>query len=279
VDLAEYRRKSFDIWEKMASGWERNRDFVWEITRPVSMQMLSALEPQTGDKVLELAAGTGETGFAAATMVGSDGRVILTDFAPEMIEAARRRAADLGLENVEMRVMDAESMDLPDDSVDGVLCRFGYMLMADPAVALAETRRVLRDGGRLSFAIWAGPERNPWAAVSGAAMVKHGHLPPPEPGAPGMFSMADEGRIRELVTGAGFGDPEIAEVPVKFRYEDSDEYWRFATELAGALAMAVEGLSEAEREPVRQTMREEAERFRANGGYLMPGVALSVVTS
>ena len=98
-------------------------------------------------------------------------------------------------------------MDLDDSSVDGVICRFGYMLMADPAAALAETRRVLRDGGRLSFAVWGAPDQNLWAAIPGMTMVERGQLPPPEPGAPGIFAMGDPGRISELVTGAGFAEP------------------------------------------------------------------------
>ena len=71
-----------------------------------------------------------------------------------MVEAERRLAADAGLANIEHRVLDAERMDLEDASVDGVVCRYGYMLMADPAAALSETRRVLREGGRLAFAVW-----------------------------------------------------------------------------------------------------------------------------
>ena len=94
--------------------------------------------------MLELAAGVGDTGFMAARLVGETGRVIITDFAPEMVAAARRRVEESGIRNVEFRVLDAERMDLETDSVDGVLCRWGYMLMIDPAAAFADTRRVLR---------------------------------------------------------------------------------------------------------------------------------------
>ena len=139
--------------------------------------------------------------------MGEEGGVICTDFSPEMLEAAKRNGKAHGLESVEYRVLDAERMDLPDDSVDGVVCRWGYMLMADPAAALSETNRVLRDGGTLGFAVWQAPDRNAWAAVPGMILVQRGHMPPPEPGAPGMFALGDSDRIRELVTGAGFGDP------------------------------------------------------------------------
>ena len=99
------------------------------------------------------------------------------------------------------------------------------MLMADPGAALSETRRVLHSGGPLAFAVWAAPERNPWAALPAKVLVERGHMPPPEPGSPGIFAMADPERIRDLVTGAGFGEPELEEIGFEFRYADADDLW------------------------------------------------------
>ncbi len=82
-----------------------------------------------------------------------------------MLEGARARALELGLSNIEFKVLNAEWIDLPLASVDAVLCRWGYMLMADPAAALAETRRVLRPGGRVALAVWDALEANPWALL------------------------------------------------------------------------------------------------------------------
>ncbi len=160
------------------------------------------LEPRPGDTVLELASGTGELGFKVAGIIGDDGRLISTDFSPDMIEVARRYGAERGVENVEFRVMDAEQIDLENDSVDGVLCQSGYMLMADVEAALAETRRVLRPGRRLAMSVWGAPERNPWASIGARILVERGHMPPPEPGRPGVFSMAAEERTRALLAGA-----------------------------------------------------------------------------
>jgi ubiquinone/menaquinone biosynthesis C-methylase UbiE len=135
----------------MAPGFQEQREALWSASRPVSEWMIRKLNPQLGDTVLELAAGLGDTGFMAARLVGETGRVIITDFAPEMVAAARKRAEEVGVQNAEFQTLDAERMDLGTDSVDGVLCRWGYMLMIDPATAFAETRRVLRPGGRLAF--------------------------------------------------------------------------------------------------------------------------------
>jgi ubiquinone/menaquinone biosynthesis C-methylase UbiE len=259
MKLDQYRRASHEVWEAMAPGWERGQAFIWDVTRAVGERMVAALDPKPGETVLELAAGTGETGFAAARMVGSDGRLLSTDFSPAMVDAARRRGAELGLENVDYRVLDAERMDLPDASIDGVLCRYGYMLMADPAAAFEETRRVLRDGGRLSFAAWGMPDQNQWAFIPGFEMVQRGHIPPPEPDTPGIFALGDPERIRTLVTGAGFSEPEIEQIEIDWEYEDVDDHWRFTMELAGPLADAISKLDEDERESVRLAVREKVE--------------------
>jgi SAM-dependent methyltransferase len=158
--------------------------------------MLRQLDPQEGDTLLELAAGVGDTGFEAAEIIGGSGRLITSDFSPAMLDAARRRGAELGLGNVEYRVMNAERIGLDDDSVDGVLCRFGYMLMPDPAAAFAETRRVLRLGGRVALAVWGAMEHNAWIAIAGISLGQRGHIPPPPPPpAAGPFSMASAERV------------------------------------------------------------------------------------
>ena len=119
----DYRRTSYETWEAMAPGWERRRAQLEDALTPVRTWLITQLAPQPGDTVLELGAGPGDTGFAAAVLVGEAGRLISSDFSPEMVEVARRRGAELGLENVDYRVIDAERIDLDVASVDGVLCQ------------------------------------------------------------------------------------------------------------------------------------------------------------
>jgi hypothetical protein len=138
---------------------------------------------------------------------------------------------------------------------------------------------VLRDGGRLALSVWGAAEDNPFAALGRIALVARGHMATPQPGEPGIFSMGSEDRIRELVTGAGFGDVETQPVPVEWRFEDLDDYWRFLNEVAGAVAMVIERLSGDERAAVREVIEVNAEPFRADGGYVMPGVALNALAS
>ena len=277
MDVGDYRRTSHDVWEAMAPGWERWRAQLADALTPVREWLIGALGPRPGETVLELGAGTGETGFAAAAILGADGRLISTDFSPEMVEVARRRGTELGLGNVDHRVIDAERIELDSGSVDGVLCQSTYMLVADPAAALAETRRVLRPGGRLALSVWGAPERNPWASIGGMVLVERGHLPRPKPEAPGVFSMGSEERTRALLDGAGFSSVRTADVPVRFAFRDLDEYEQWVIDVGGPFAMAVRGLHEDEREVLRARLREAFVPFAADGGYELPGVALCAV--
>jgi SAM-dependent methyltransferase len=204
--------------------------------------------------------------------VGDGGRVIYTDFAPGMVDSARRRGEEVGAQNVEYRVLDAERMDLDDDSVDGVACRFGYMLMADPAAALAETRRVLRDDGRAAFAVWGPPDRNMWAALPGMTMVELGHLEPPDPTAPGIFAMASPDRIRELVAGAGFGEPEIGQVTVSWGYPDTQEHWDRTLQFAAPIADAFSSAPPEEQERIKSTVNERVEALLAENEAALDGL-------
>jgi SAM-dependent methyltransferase len=279
VEPEDYRRTSFEAWEAMAPGWERWRAQLEEVLNPIRKWLIGKLAPRPGDTVLELGAGPGDTGFAAAAIIGERGRLISTDFSPNMVDVARRRGAELGLLNVDFRVIDAERIELAAESVDGVLCQSGYMLMADPAAALSETRRVLRPGGRLAMSVWGAPERNPWAAIGGRILVERGHMPLPEPGEPGVFSMASDERTRALLEGAGFTVVRTEEVPVRMAFRDVDEYERWVTEVGGPFAKVVRGLSEPEREAVKSKLTEAFVPFVADEGYELPGLALCAVAS
>ena len=278
IDLGAYREQSRETWGQMASGWEDRREWLMDIAGRVNSWLVEKADPQPGQTILDIAAGTGDLGFHAAERVGEEGRVISTDFAPEMVEVARRQGERLGLANVEYRELDAESMDLEDDTVDGVVCRWGYMLMADPAAALKETRRVLRDGGPLAFAVWATPDRNPWATVPGMTLVQRGHMPPPEPGAPGIFALGEPARIRELVTGAGFEEPELEEIAFEFRYADSDDLWDALVRLAGPFARAALALPDDERQATRAAIMENMASYRnEDGSYTAPAATWGVL--
>jgi SAM-dependent methyltransferase len=274
------REALLEVAEAIAPTWERRREDVEEVATPVREWLVGELRPQAGDTVLELAAGVGETGFEAAALVGDAGRLITTDFSPSMVAAAQRRGTELGVTNAEYRVVDAERIGLGDDSVDGVLCRFGYMLMLDPAGALAETRRVLRPGGRLALAVWGGPERNPFFSVIGSSLVERGHIQPPEPPpAPGPFSLGSAERLEALLRGAGFTDVRIAEVAGRFVVPDVEAYLGMTEDTAGPVALVLRGLAHGDRAAVAADVSGALSRFVTPSGYEVPCLALCAVAS
>jgi len=278
-DIGDYRRTSHEIWEAMAPGWERWRAQLEQALGPVRAWLIAQLAPQPGETVLELGAGPGDTGFAVAPLLGERGRLISSDFSAGMLELARRRGAELGIENADYRVIDAEKIDLATDTVDCVLCQSAYMLVADPSAALSETRRVLRPSGRLALSVWSAPERNPWASIGGRLLVERGHLPPPEPQTPGVFSMASAERTRTLLKEAGFTTARIDEVPVRFAFDDLDAYERWVMDVAGPFAIVLRGLPDVEREELKTQLGRAFARFATEDGYELPGVALTAIAS
>ncbi|TMM20223.1 MAG: methyltransferase domain-containing protein [Actinobacteria bacterium] len=278
IEPEAYRQQSLETWGDMAAGWESRREWLMQITAPVNDWLVQNADPQPGQTLLEIAAGTGDLGFRLAERVGEAGRVISTDFAPEMVDVARRNGNARGLANVEYRALDAERLDLEDESVDGVVCRWGYMLMADPAAALKQSRRVLRSGGPLCFAVWRTPDVNPWAAVPAVTLVQRGHMPPPEPGAPGMFAMGDGNRTVELVRAGGFDEPKLEEITFAFKYSDDDDFWDAIVRLAGPLARAINALPEQERRDTRAAIIDNIAPFRNDdGSFTMPASTWGVV--
>lgn len=275
MDADAYREESHRRWERVAPGWGERRAQLQAMARPVSQWMVEAIHPQVGHDVLELAAGPGDTGLLAAELVAPVGKLICTDAVEPMLDLARARAAELGIRNVEFRLMEAEWIDLPAASVDAVLCRWGLMLLVDPAAALREARRVLRPGGRLALAAWDAPERNPWTSLPRAALAERGLLPPRDPEEPDMFAFAAPGRIGELLADAGFAEVEVAALDLEQRYADAEDFWAATLALSPTFADALAALDPAERDEVHAALAALAEGFREHDGALvLPARAL-----
>jgi ubiquinone/menaquinone biosynthesis C-methylase UbiE len=272
----EYRRRSAENWDTAAAGWESERGRVRTMSKPLTTWLIANLDLRPGVAVLEVAAGPGDTGIQVAAALTGEGTVILSDRSPAMVEVARRAAAAAGLENVELRVLDAEAMDLDDAIADRVVCRFGYMLLPDPAAALRETRRVLRPGGRLAFAVWGTAAENEWATTLWDVLERLTDLPPTKPGGPGMFALGDRDALRRLVTDAGFEVRAVEPIAVEWAYTDFDDYWHAQTSLNGGLARLLPTLAQDERDGLIGAVREAVERFRVGDGYRLAGVTLGV---
>ena len=273
-DPEEQRALSREAWETAAGPWGRLADRVREWGMPVSQAMIDALQLKPGDRVLELAAGPGDTGLMAAELI-RPATLISSDGAEAMIDVARRRARERGVDNVEFRQLELEWIDLPTASVDAVLCRWGIMLIVDPEAAAREIRRVLASGGRAALAVWDEAARNPWATMPNQVMVELGHMQPPDPQAPGMFTLAGDGRLSELLQDAGFTDVVVGPVTLERRYPAADQYVAETMELSHIFGSAYQALTAEEQAEVTARIAIALQPFTAaDGSVSLPGSSL-----
>jgi SAM-dependent methyltransferase len=273
----DFRAASLQAWSTVAPDWAQLTTWVDVQLGLAADWMIAAAALKPGERVLELAGGPGSLSSHAARAVGSEGRVICTDFAEPMVQASRSRLAAEGL-SVECRVMDAEAIDLPDASVDAVLCRMGYMLMADPAQAMRETARVLVPGGRLALAVWADASANPWAALPMRAIMTHVGAPPPPADAPGMWALCDEDRVHGLLVDAGLQPQRIAQLDGEVAYDSLDHWFELTSRLAGPVRGLLASMDTQSRAEIKRKVQDAASPYEQPGGsYLMPERMLAAI--
>lgn len=280
-DPERHRRASLEQWEAAAPGWARWQAAMRDFAGPASAWMLDALDLRPGQRVLDIAAGVGDTGLLAARRVAPAGGVVLGDQAEGMLQAARARARELGVENVEVRQLNAEWLDLPTATLDAVLCRWGFMLMADREAALRECRRVLRPGGAIALAVWSTPQRNPWvtvpmAVLSGAqADFAPAWLPAAREGPAGMFALADRDELADTLREAGFTEVAVAAVELVRRHASFEEFWQCTLDVSGGVHDLVMEKPAAEIERIEGEIRRRLERYvAADGTVAIPAETL-----
>jgi SAM-dependent methyltransferase len=261
-------------WSSVAAAWERNADRVETAKVPATKVLLDRLAIRPGDRVLELGAGPGSLGPRLAELAGPGGRVHLTDLAPGMVEVARHRNA--GVAGVEVDVVDATRTALPTAAYDVVLFRMGLMLIEEPALAVAEIRRLLAPGGRAGVVVWAGMEHNPWLTAIGMAAMSQGLVqggPPIGPG--GVFSLGDPTVLAGLLTAGGLTGVEVTEVDTPFAFAGEDDHFAMVSVMAPPLAAALAAASPEALAAVRETAATIVAPYRTGtGALLVPGRAL-----
>ena len=276
----EQRASMVDRWERAAAGWGRRAPRIRDIGMPVSAWMIDHLDLQPGERVLELAAGPGDTGFMAAELLRPGGTLVCSDAAAAMLDVARARAAELGIDNVEFMELQLEWIDLPTANVDAVLCRWGFMLCLDPATAMAEARRVLRPGGRIALAVWDEARANPWATPAGKALVELGFAEPPDPDAPGMFALSRPGLLGEMLESAGFVEVVVEGIDVGRSSADIDAFLSETLDVSRAFFEVYETLAADEQEAVRERIGLLLEPFTQDDGSIaLPGRSLVAAAS
>jgi ubiquinone/menaquinone biosynthesis C-methylase UbiE len=262
MDAKLQRRIQRYGWDLAATGYES----LWQAQlAEAQAAMLELASPAAGERVLDVACGTGLVSFAAARAVGAKGDVLGTDLSQRMIDAAERRARELRLSNCTFLRMDAESLSLPDARFDVALCGLGLMYVPDPEQALREMRRVLRPGGRISLAVWGERRNCGWSPVFEIVDAEVASEV-----CPLFFRLGQQDALARLCTTAAFGNIKHRRITTTLVYADSNEACD-AVFVAGPVALAWSRFNDEVRARARTRYLEAIEPWRHGAGYRIPG--------
>jgi SAM-dependent methyltransferase len=275
IDASEIKRQQRATWDAVSVGWEASMDAFEPFAATVTDRLLSLGDVRPGQSILDIGTGLGEPALSAARLVGPAGRVLGIDLSPAMVAAARRHSS--GIRNVEYAVADIEMDELPAGPFDVALSRWGLMFAVDHAATFRSVARSLVPGGVLAAAVWGPPVSVPVMAFSYAVLSQRLHLPPPPPGTPGPFSMADRDALGAELAAAGFVDVVVEETTIPFRFSSTAEYVRFSRSVTPPVLLDLiqSRRGTADDLDVWTAIGEAAEQRYADGTQLlMPSTAL-----
>jgi ubiquinone/menaquinone biosynthesis C-methylase UbiE len=278
--MVSQQRASF-VREAMRKNWAARMRHYDQHAAPNTARfaavLLDLVRPQPGERVLDVATGSGVVAVAAARLVGPSGSIVATDLVPEWEDLFAERCAAAGVRNAAFRAMGAEALDLPDETFDVALCQFGLMFVPDPLQALREMRRVLRQGGRLGIVVWSTAERAVCVGLLDRLLAPLLAAVPPEAQLPTALSLSEPGLIERLIAEAGFGALNSERRVLDYISEAPEEAWRFRViEGPPAVREAVARLHPDERRQLHHRFVAELERYRQGGEIRLPSEAIYV---
>jgi ubiquinone/menaquinone biosynthesis C-methylase UbiE len=249
-------------WDKAAGTYER----AWRTQlEPAHTLMLDMVEPAPGERVLDVACGTGLVSFMIADAVGPEGSVVGTDISGRMVEGAREIAADRGAGNTTFECADAEALPFADASFDVVVCGLGLMYVPDPTLALSEMRRVLKPGGRAAAAVWGARANCGWAEIFPitAARVTSEVCPL-------FFRLGTQDVLARTFDETGFADVRMKRLSTMLSYASHEDALA-AVFRGGPVTLAYSRFDEATRHAVHDEYLNSIAGFRAGDGFRIPG--------
>lgn len=274
-ELEQIREQQKESWNKFSPGWKKWDDMTMAFLKPMGSEIIRMLNIKDNDTVLDVAAGTGEPGLTIATML-KGGKVIITDLAEDMLKIARENAAKRGIKNIETRACDVCELPFPDNTFDAISCRFGFMFFPDMLLAAKEMARVLKPGGRIATSVWNVPEKNFWVTAAMGTINNLMQLPPPPPGAPGMFRCAKEDLMADLFRQAGLKNIAQKEVTGKLPCGTADVYWNLMTEIGAPIVAALSNADEAMKQKIKEEVLKKVNEKYPDGNIAIDSSAIVI---
>jgi enediyne biosynthesis protein CalE5 len=253
-------------WDDSAEGWKRWWPTFERAAQVVNDRLVELAGARAGQRVLDIATGSGEPALTAARAVGESGRVVAVDMSPGMLALARERIGSAGLKNVALVESDAESLALDHHSFDAVLCRWGLMFMPDIDALLRRLHRALTREGRIATAVWSSADKVPMCGMARDAIRKITGITP-APNAPDPLKLADPSILDRALVAAGFRDVSIERLTVTFQFASPDEFADFRSAIGGTRAAFATRPVEMRRQ-IREAMVAAARVYAGSDGIV-----------
>ena len=263
--MATYIQQNWD--DKRAERWSRMQAQRGEIYGPATERMLDLADLRTGNRILDVAAGTGDQTLLAARHVGPNGYVLAIDTSTAMLTNAAEVIRKAGLTNVETRIMDAEDLDLDADSFDAVICRLALHTFPNPPKAVREMRRAVKPAGKVAALVRSTAGKNPYEGVPLTVAHSLGSTVPP------MFTLSEPGVLEKAFRDGGFPDVAVHTVSTQRRFSSSVEVIRNLRDVS-IVGSVLAKLPDAEREQAWAEVEQQLRRFEGPNGCEVPGELL-----
>ena len=254
-------------WNKAAAHYE---SFWSEQLRPAQDLMLALADLKPGERVFDVACGTGLVTFRAAEAVGPSGVVAASDISEDMVASVAAAAASRGIAG-DFRRMDAETLDHRDATFDVVICALGLMYVAEPANALREMRRVLVPGGRAAAVVWGARNNCGWAEIFPIVERRTA-----SDVCPMFFALGTGSTMAEAFRSAGFSDVRETRLAVPIVFPSADAAIGAAF-IGGPVALAHSRFDAATRDSAYAEYLSSIEMHRRGDAYHIPGEFVAVV--
>jgi ubiquinone/menaquinone biosynthesis C-methylase UbiE len=249
-------------WDKAALHYE---NFWQRQLKPAQDRLLEIANLQPGERVIDVACGTGLVSFAAAQKTGPLGFVLGTDISDNMVEICRKQAEEKAILNVQFERMDAEELKQQDNEYDVSLCGLGLMYVPDPLRALSEMYRVIKVGGRVVVAVWGQRNHCGWAEIFEIVDRRVASEV-----CPMFFNLGNTGVLQKSFERVGFSNITIERLNTKLIYE-SDEEACGAAFAGGPVALAYNKFSDEIKKEVHAEYLDSIKSFQQGRSYAVPG--------
>ena len=250
-------------WNAISAGWHEWIPHMRMWYAPATNLMLDLADMGPGDRILDIAAGDCDQSIAAAERVGPDGYILAIDLAEDMLEIGAKLAADTGLSNIETRVMDGQNLNLPENSFDAAICRFGLMFFPNPSQTIRGIARVLKPTGRVAVVIYQD-DGEPEFTETVSTIREHLNIPQNPVSAANLGSPE---RLHEALEAGGLHDVETHLLILPIRLNSADDCVRYLQSTSPTIASLISDLGPSDRRNVWEKVLRALQIYETDAGF------------